>query len=319
MLARWLKVALALEWSAFLALAIQLAGATVQAAIGWGIAGLAATCLVATLVTYAFKWIAGRDGGAFSGESLWRPIVLLGSIVREWLAFIALFVVLQPFERWWMGSDEPVAGDPEAEPVVLLVHGYFCNRGLWWWLRRSLLAERMRIATVNLESPFSGIEQFAGQLHRRIEAIAAQERGRDIVIVAHSMGGLVARCYMQRYGTRRIAKVVTIGTPHYGTSIARLGLGRCARQMQRGSAFLQGLPDMPDEVAGVSIWSAVDNFLVPSGSARIAGAREIEIDGIGHLSMAFSRRVRDAVVGAIREVRGQRRSRGGTATYGSPA
>ena len=76
---------------------------------------------------------------------------------------------------------------------------------------------------------------------------------------------------------------------------------------------------MPAEVAGVSIWSTGDNFLMPSASARIAGAREIELGDIGHLSLAFSRRVRDAVLNAIGEAREAGRSRGGAATYVSRA
>ncbi len=40
---------------------------------------------------------------------------------------------------------------------------------------------------------------------------------KKIDIVGHSMGGLVARAYAQKYGVDKINKIVTAGTPHQGT------------------------------------------------------------------------------------------------------
>ena len=43
--------------------------------------------------------------------------------------------------------------------------------------------------------------------------------GRDkVVIVAHSMGGLVARSYMQIFGDEDVDKIIMITTPNKGVS-----------------------------------------------------------------------------------------------------
>ena len=94
-------------------------------------------------------------------------------MIGDWLAFLALFVLIQPFERWWMGSDA-VGRVRDRRPVVLLVHGYACNRGLWWWLRRRLRARGFAVTTINLEPPLADIDCFAEQLHARIEAVLAE-------------------------------------------------------------------------------------------------------------------------------------------------
>jgi pimeloyl-ACP methyl ester carboxylesterase len=77
----------------------------------------------------------------------------------ECLALLAQFMVIAPFERWWMGADT-VRPLPAGRLPVLLVHGYLCNRGLWWWLRRGLRADHIEVATLNLEPPLAGIDHF---------------------------------------------------------------------------------------------------------------------------------------------------------------
>ncbi|HKC04914.1 MAG TPA: alpha/beta fold hydrolase, partial [Patescibacteria group bacterium] len=43
---------------------------------------------------------------------------------------------------------------------------------------------------------------------------------QKINIISHSMGGLVARAFANKYGISKINKIVTAGTPHLGTPIA---------------------------------------------------------------------------------------------------
>ena len=47
--------------------------------------------------------------------------------------------------------------------------------------------------------------------------------GRQVVIVAHSMGGLIARAYMNlKGGGERVIKLITLATPHHGSPLASL-------------------------------------------------------------------------------------------------
>jgi triacylglycerol lipase len=216
---------------------------------------------------------------------------ICAGLVREWLAFLAFYLLIQPFEGWWMGSDA-VGRVGERQPVVLLVHGYLSNRGLWWRLRRRLRASGFAVATVNLEPPFADIDLLAEQLHVRIEALIRETGVERVALVAHSMGGLTARAYLRRHGGRRLTMLVTLGSPHHGSRIARLAPGRNARQMQPESVWLRQLGETESfAIPVVGFWSSDDELVVPQDSCRLAGAREITFAGLGHLSMPLSRAV----------------------------
>ena len=213
------------------------------------------------------------------------------AVAVEWLSTLVLFVFIQPFARWWMGPE--AVGPRRSElPPLLLIHGYLCNRGVWWWLRRSLRAQGRVVATIDLEPPLGSIEELAEVLGARIRALTAETGAEKVVLVGHSMGGLAARAYLRRQGKRQVAKLVTLGTPHHGTQLARIGLGCNAWEMEAESAWIRKLNEGgPPPVPTLSVWSARDNYIAPQDSSRLAGAREIVLPALGHLSMLFSPRV----------------------------
>lgn len=222
--------------------------------------------------------------------------ITAAAVVHEWLAFVFGFVVVMPFPGLWMGSDA-LGRLPAGRRPVLLVHGYMCNRGFWWWLRRALRARGFAVATHTMETPFSDIEVLAEGLDRRIDALLAETGADRVLLVTHSMGGLVARALMRRFGTGRIARFVTLGGPHHGTVTARLGLGRDARQMEPGNPWLAELNRTEvTEVPTLSIWSYGDQIVAPQVTSRLAGAREVALPALGHMALGFSPAVRDLVV-----------------------
>lgn len=210
------------------------------------------------------------------------------AIFTEFLAILALYAAIEPFERWWMGSDA-IGRLPAGRVPVLFVHAYLSNRGQWWWLRRGLRQCGIAVATINLEPPLQSIDRFAEQLGQRIEAVLAETGAQRLVLVGHSMGGLVARTFVQRHGAGRIAELITIGTPHDGSWFAFVARGQCAREMHPGGEWLRRLSSRtPSPVPTLNIWSARDNFIAPQDSAMLPGAREHVLPAIGHLSMMFS-------------------------------
>ena len=231
---------------------------------------------------YARLWAVGTD---FDSAHRWW------SAVGECLALLGQFMVIAPFERRWMGADL-VRPLPAGRLPVLLVHGYLCNRGLWWWLRRGLRADHFEVATLNLEPPFASIDHFVEQLHQRIEALVAETGAPRVALITHSMGGLVARAYLQHHGAARVGKLVTIAAPHRGTEVARLGLGRNAREMQPGSIWLRRLnASETPPLALATLWSRADEFIVPHDSARLPGAPEHSLIALGHIGLTWSAEV----------------------------
>jgi len=288
MVARLLRLCLGMEAAVLLvawALLVRAMGWNPSAAAALAVAAFFAANSAPIIIAYPIALRYRRPVTAvprLGSLRVWR------GMVNEWLVFLAVFVLIQPFERWWMGNDT-VGRVHNGRPTVLLVHGYACNRGEWWWLRRRLRALGFAVTTINLEPPFADIDCFAGQLHARIEALLAETGVDRVALVAHSMGGLASRAYLRRHGCGRVTTLITLASPHHGTLLARLIPGRNARQMEPGNDWIRQLGDQESfAVPVVSIWGAIDEFMVPQDSSRLAGARDTSFAALGHLSMLFS-------------------------------
>jgi pimeloyl-ACP methyl ester carboxylesterase len=225
---------------------------------------------------------------------------LVACVLTEILVAAALFTVLIPLQGLRRARDRP----PEAgqkEIPVLLVHGYLLTSASWWVLQRWLIQRGHPVYTVDLDV-FCDIDAYEQVLHDRVEAVCRATGSPRLLLLGHSMGGLAARAYLRRCGGARIARLVTLGSPHHGSVLARLAPGRNGHAMRPGSAWLQRLAQ--DEGTGwpvpvVSIYSCHDNFVAPQDSSRLEGAANVAIGGIGHLTLPFSRRVRDVLADAI--------------------
>lgn len=288
MVARRLRLCLGVEVVILLiasVLLVRVMGWTPSAAVMLAVAAFFAVNSAPIFIVYPIVLYYRRRVTAVPKSG---TLHVLRGMVDEWLAFLAVFMLIQPFERWWIGSDA-VGRMSGRQPVVLLVHGYACNRGLWWWLRRRLRARGFAVATINLEPPFAGIDYFADQLHARIEALLAETGIDRVTVVAHSMGGLAARAYLRRHGCARLTKLITLASPHHGTRIACLGPGDNARQMRPGNDWIRQLGEQESfAVPVLTIWGGIDEIVVPQDSSRLAGARDIAFATLGHLSMLFS-------------------------------
>lgn len=110
---------------------------------------------------------------------------------------------------------------------------------------------------------------------------------------------MLARAYLRRHGARRVAKLITLGTPHQGTVMARLAAGKNALQMVPGNAWLKQLDAEAPSLPLVAVFSHQDNIVVPQDSAALAGAKILGLSGIGHMSMPFSRAIREIALAEI--------------------
>jgi len=283
MVAAWLRWKIAIELIAAF-IAARFLGAGVAYAAALSAAVLFALHATSMLVTFAIAWPRGCAGGVgFAARCR--------TIAGECLAYFVLFAVIQPFDRLFMNAAKHEL--PPADKVpVLLVHGYFCNRGVWRRLMAQLRAQGTYSRAISLEPPLGSIDALAEQLNRDIEAYLKTSASETLILVTHSMGGLVARAYLKRHGGARIAKLITLACPHHGTRIASLGFGQNAREMEPDSAWLSALAGGETiPVPFVNVWSMHDNFVAPQTSSRLEGAQEIVLSGLGHLSFVFSERV----------------------------
>jgi len=192
---------------------------------------------------------------------------------------------------------------PASDRVpVLLLHGYGCNSGYWARLVPLLDAAGISHASIDLEPVGGSIDDYAAAVERTVEALRAATGARRVAIVAHSMGGLVARAWMRAHGSARVARLVTLGTPHGGTVLARFGPGANAQQMRRDGSWLQALASSEDPAMRAlvtSIYTHHDNIVSPQDSSVLPGARHIAFGGVGHVALGHNPRVLDAVMGEL--------------------
>ncbi|MHC0433552.1 esterase/lipase family protein [Streptomyces sp. O3] len=192
-----------------------------------------------------------------------------------------------------------------GRPVVLL-HGFIDNRSVFVLLRRSLARHgRHHVESLNYSVLTRDIRAAAELLALRIEEICERTGHRDVDIVGHSLGGLIARYYVQhRGGDHRVRTLVTLGSPHGGTSVAPLmNTHPIVRQMRPDSDVIAELrqPAPGCRTRFVGFWSDLDQVMVPPETACVdhpdLRAHNVPVTGIGHLALP----VHPAVAASIRQ------------------
>ena len=155
-------------------------------------------------------------------------------------------------------------------------------------VRRDLEAAGHTVASVSLIPPYTSVGKLVPQLKTRIDQVCAATAAKQVILVAHSMGGLVCRSYLARHGSTQVNRLITIASPHQGSELARIGLGQNAREMEPGSLWLRDLATEPVHIPFTAIRTPHDNYVMPQDYQRLAGAEDIELPGIGHLAVLYS-------------------------------
>ena len=285
-----LLIALSGELAIYAAFARHFTDASWETSVILAFAGVLGVRAGIIAVTWAYARAYASPARSLSvGEAL-------RMIIGEYLAFLLTVIVILPFERLWMAPDRL---GPCARPL-LLVHGYGCSRGVWWWLRRRLEAAGFSVATVSLAPPYSSIGKLVPQLAQRIDDVCRATGAGHVVLIGHSMGGLVCRSYLARHGSSRVDRLITIASPHSGSELARIVVGDNAREMEPGSLWLRDLAAASTSLPTIALRTPHDNFVMPQDNQRLAGANDIPLDGIGHLAVLYAGRTAREVVSACR-------------------
>jgi len=157
------------------------------------------------------------------------------------------------------------------------------------------------------------IDVYVPIVQHAVQALCQETGQQNIIIVAHSMGGLVARAYLRDHAEQHhIARVITLGTPHHGTELANYSIGingqqmRCHRQHEGciPDPWLQQLSTSEPETRRqlfVSIYSHHDNIIAPQTSSHLAGAKNIAFRGIGHVALGLHPTIQQRVIEEIQQ------------------
>ncbi|MEU8616803.1 alpha/beta fold hydrolase [Streptomyces sp. NPDC048623] len=200
-------------------------------------------------------------------------------------------------------------GGTASRPVVLL-HGFVDNRSVFVLLRRALARHGHDcVASLNYSPLTCDLRSAAELLDRRVSELLDRTGHTEVDLVGHSLGGLIARYYVQRLGgAARVRTLVMLGTPHSGTVFAPLAVADAhplVRQMRPGSEVLRELagPAPGCRTRHVSFWSDLDQVMVPVETARLDHpdllVHNVRVSGIGHLALPVHPTVATGILRAL--------------------
>ncbi|MEP6873913.1 MAG: alpha/beta fold hydrolase [Burkholderiales bacterium] len=220
------------------------------------------------------------------------PRARAGQLLRAWWAEIItaprVFFWRQPFRS----GTEPdhVPDQAGGRRGVVLVHGFVCNRGLWNPWMRELRARNTPYIAVNLEPLFNSIDHYPQIIETavaRLESIT----GAPVVLVGHSMGGLAIRAWLrQLHADERVHRVITIGSPHQGTWLARYGHTINGKEMRQHGPWLTALAaaePVTRSTRFTCFYGHCDNIVFPAVAGTLPGADNRHVPGTAHVQMAF--------------------------------
>jgi len=281
-LQRYITIGLLTAASAWVAVCL-VQGSTILAVIG--ALSLLFGHAIVLAVEFVAMWVVNRTDSTVRATAAQAFAAWCGEVVTAPI----VFCWRQPF-RSEAVPDSTLGIEARGRRGVVFVHGFVCNRGLWNpWLRR-LQRSGVPCLAVNLEPVFGSIDDYVTTIDVAVNRMAAAT-GRRPVIVAHSMGGLAVRAWMNRCaGDQRVHRVYTIGTPHRGTWLGRFGHTANARQMRLDAQWhldLLGREPAARCSAFICYYSNCDNIVFPPSSSTLPGADNRHIGGVAHVHLAY--------------------------------
>lgn len=228
---------------------------------------------------------------------------------------------------------------------AIFIHGWASSSIVWnryWYLDRGRpmieMFEKVGFETIILDLPGSFVHRdkdFKWYADHLGHIIREREDLEEIVLVGHSMGGIVARLYLQdrtelfAEGRSRVTSLIMLGTPNHGTSVPlfdafstvvttiadminptvdRLVEGEehnffmttpCYRDIQIGSDFLAQLNSngLEMKIPVHVIWTNGDTVSEPQHTCIVEGASNHLIDrlSVNHFNMSYRKEVVDEV------------------------
>jgi len=155
-----------------------------------------------------------------------------------------LFILDRPVLR-------PEHGNGEA---VVLVHGLIHRSWVMKKLGRELCRCGYTVYLYDYRTTRARLAKHAAGFRTYLAGVAADFSGGRIHLIAHSMGGLVARLALGDDGLlapERRGKLVFLAVPHHGSPVAAAWLRRLPGLAQLLVASLTDLSDRNSELAGL--------------------------------------------------------------------
>ncbi len=256
--------------------------------------------ILIVILSYSMCWYEYANSNPLLMEERFRPssLWLALSLIAQEIFFNSLTLLVLPFGLWAPRRQPRIKG----EAPILLIHGLFNNRASWFWFKWSLAKRGFRsLVTINLSS-YHNEEALTELVAKRVDELRHTLSVERVHLVGHSMGGVIARNYLQlRGGENKVDCCVFLGTPHAGSKLSPFALSPLSNVLVPNSDFLNRLAAStpPPNTKVVNIYSSKDNMVVPACSAHLDSADNIILDRIGHTGLLYRRKSIIAVATAL--------------------
>ena len=215
----------------------------------------------------------------------------------------------------------------EGTPVVL-VHGLLSNAATWTAYTRSggLLARTGlhgfavgdgqapgALNTGNLAQPTAAtlpLRANAAQLAQYIAGVRRATGAEMVDLVAHSMGGLIARFYIDRLmDGRDVAQLLTLGTPHGGSDCAATHFLRPAtdsapagsmivRVSSKTSLIAAQIASLSTSTTSSTVWLAMAKVCTPTSRTATPSANSPTLSSATRVPASSDRAMASASTGS---------------------
>jgi triacylglycerol lipase len=181
--------------------------------------------------------------------------------------------------------------EPAERTPVVLVPGWSAEGQDLEPLKEIFVAAgwpEFAVSVVEFDDPEGSNIVHAEELGRVVDDLLARTGSDRVDVLAHSMGGLATRYYMQNGGAGKVRRVAFLATPHRGTYTAYLAWGDGGKEMHPGSSFLMDLQQfraVPEDVEAITVRTKVDLHIIPPESATLVGLPNLEVCCPSHIGI----------------------------------
>jgi len=194
--------------------------------------------------------------------------------------------------------------------TTVLIHGIWMNGWDMTLLRRRLRKAQFNVRQFSYPSVTRDLRANAQRLHEFLNTIDDEQ----IHMVAHSLGGLLIRRLLYEFPGQKPGRIVTLGTPHLGSFVARQLNKHFFGRLLFGKSLHYGLlGDVPPwngdheigVIAGNRGWGVgrlVTRLPKPNDGTVVLeetplpGMNDYRVFPVNHIGLMFSKPVAEQVV-----------------------
>ena len=196
----------------------------------------------------------------------------------------------------------------EDQTPILLVHGLYHNKTAWLLMKHRLNKSGLcNIETWQYNSFMTSYPELVLALVQKISKLYKTNPGQKIILVGHSLGGLlISGAVTDKETVHKISGLITLGTPFQGSILAMLAPGRLGQSLHPKSNIFKGKNKFttPADMHKVAIVSPIDEMVQPWENLKPVEKNWeiIECGPMGHVAMLYSQEVTMLVINSIKKL-----------------